>query len=292
MTFTQIEYFVEAARTLNFHQAAANKYVTQQVISKQIRSLEQELGMELFDRRNRKKLLLTDAGEILFQSWGKAVEEMKQAITEAREQDDRKKNTVILGIHAISWVIDNAIEIIQKNRQKNTKVRMENRVAGSAVLEEELRNGTIDLLITFSSEISSKDISYCKLGDVKITPAIMMSKTHALAKRKSLDITDLSNETIYLLKNSFSKDASKRVLADFDAHNISPGKIEYFDNAESMETKLMLGEGICIGWDVLFRNKDRLKFFPYKNEQSAQFDFVVCWKDKKYEKIARSLAKT
>ncbi len=289
MTFSQIEYFLEVARTMNFHRAAENKFISQQVISRQVQALEQELDLELFDRSNKRNLTLTPAGELLYNSWKESVEDMKYALEQARNLG--QKDRIVLGIHAISWIVDSAVDLLQQIRNKNKDLTIETIVAGTALLEEELRQGNIHLILTFSSEISAKDINYCKIGSTKIHPAIMMAKSHPLASRKTLDLSDLESETIYLLKNSFSKDASRRVLRDFEEHNLSPQRIEYFDNAESMETKLMMGEGICIGLDTMFRNRDRLKLFPLDPSGLKKYDVVLFWKNPKYQKLARQFAK-
>ena len=49
MTFTQINYFIQVARCLNFTEAAARLYVTQPTLSRQITAIETELNMQLFN---------------------------------------------------------------------------------------------------------------------------------------------------------------------------------------------------------------------------------------------------
>ncbi len=65
MTFTQIKYFVEAAKCLNFTQAAKRLYVTQPTLSKQINVIERETNMILFFREG-KNIKLTPCGEIFY----------------------------------------------------------------------------------------------------------------------------------------------------------------------------------------------------------------------------------
>ncbi|MDW8328252.1 MAG: LysR family transcriptional regulator, partial [Anaerolineales bacterium] len=61
MNFRHLTAFVAVAETLNFSRAADELHVAQPAISQQIRALEQELGVMLFDRIG-KKVSLTDAG--------------------------------------------------------------------------------------------------------------------------------------------------------------------------------------------------------------------------------------
>ncbi len=65
MTIHQIECFLEAARTLNFTEAANHLYISQQGLSRQIASLEKELELRLFDRTTR-DVRLTRSGSFCY----------------------------------------------------------------------------------------------------------------------------------------------------------------------------------------------------------------------------------
>ena len=65
MDIRSIRYFMEVARELNITRAAENLHIAQPPLSRQIQQLEEELGVELFYRK-KKKLQLTEVGEVLF----------------------------------------------------------------------------------------------------------------------------------------------------------------------------------------------------------------------------------
>lgn len=65
MDIRAIRYFMEVARELNITRAAENLHIAQPPLSRQIHQLEEELGVELFYRK-KKKLQLTEAGQLLF----------------------------------------------------------------------------------------------------------------------------------------------------------------------------------------------------------------------------------
>lgn len=63
MTLQQLEYFVSAAHNLNFSKTAEMFFVSQSAITQQIRSLEKELKLDLFVRKNN-RISLTDSGQV------------------------------------------------------------------------------------------------------------------------------------------------------------------------------------------------------------------------------------
>ncbi|UGB31994.1 LysR family transcriptional regulator [Metabacillus sp. B2-18] len=65
MELKDLRYFTEVANYGSFTKAAVNTYISQPTLSKSIKKLESELKVELFERSTR-KLMLTDAGEIVY----------------------------------------------------------------------------------------------------------------------------------------------------------------------------------------------------------------------------------
>lgn len=70
--------FEAAARNLSFTKAGAELFVTQSAISRQVKALEDRLGVPLFRRRHR-ELLLTEAGQTLYKAVGEALRTLRDA---------------------------------------------------------------------------------------------------------------------------------------------------------------------------------------------------------------------
>jgi DNA-binding transcriptional LysR family regulator len=75
--------FDAAARHLSFTLAGAERFVTQSAISRQMRALEEHVGVALF-RRQHRSLALTDAGQRLHMACGGALAQLREAIAQLR----------------------------------------------------------------------------------------------------------------------------------------------------------------------------------------------------------------
>src|SRR6187401_1611801 len=76
--------FESAARHLSFTRAAAELFLTQSAVSRQIQALEAYLGLALFERRH-KALALTDSGQAYYRAVGACLGELREATRKLRE---------------------------------------------------------------------------------------------------------------------------------------------------------------------------------------------------------------
>ena len=96
MNFLNIEYFLVAAKELNFSKAAEKLYISPQSLSTHIAKLENELGVDLFHRDH--PMRLTYAGEILAKSGQEILDRKNQTVDELRDIADSKKGKLSIGI--------------------------------------------------------------------------------------------------------------------------------------------------------------------------------------------------
>lgn len=96
MELRHLRYFSCVAECLNFTRASEKLHVAQPALSRQIRALEDELGTKLFDR-NRQRVILTDAGRLLFSHAQKILAQVDLATLAVREVANGAEGELRLG---------------------------------------------------------------------------------------------------------------------------------------------------------------------------------------------------
>lgn len=96
MDIRQLEYFVAVAEELHFGRAASRIGMTQPPLSQQIRQLETDMGVRLFERTNR-RVALTDAGRVFLADAHRILQDLKLAEERARQAQSGVIGRLALG---------------------------------------------------------------------------------------------------------------------------------------------------------------------------------------------------
>ncbi|MDZ8109902.1 MAG: LysR family transcriptional regulator [Nostoc sp. DedQUE12a] len=185
-----LRYFVAVAQELNFTRAAERLYISQPALSKQIRQLERELGIELL-RRNSREVKLTVAGETLLPLAQGLIEDWQFTLLTLREAAARETQTLRVGfICRIGSELTKSILSRFQALQPGWKI---------AIRFFEFSDPTAGLLS------GNTDVALLRLPVPKqeklfteillVEPRwVALSSDHPLAQREVLQIADLVNE--------------------------------------------------------------------------------------------------
>ena len=120
--------FEAAARHLSFTRAAAELFVTQSAVSRQIQALEQKLGVELFVRRNR-GLALTPAGEQIQRAVGNALDTLQDAVRKLAPDSRQNLVTVTASVSFCSlWLIPRLAVFRKRHPEVDVRISADNQV--------------------------------------------------------------------------------------------------------------------------------------------------------------------
>src|SRR5690242_7035894 len=103
MELRRLRYFVAVAEHLNFRRAAEALQTSQPSLSQQVRGLEAELGVELFERTKR-RVRLTDAGSELLHGARQAIAEFDSATRRAKEARSGVRGSLAIGAVAMAMI--------------------------------------------------------------------------------------------------------------------------------------------------------------------------------------------
>src|SRR5882724_13622960 len=103
MEMRQLRYFIAAGEEQHFGRAARRLRVVQPVISRQIQTLEREIGFELFERLPR-SVIITEAGKLFLDAACRTLEEVNRATERAKRVAFGQSGTLRIGfVESISW---------------------------------------------------------------------------------------------------------------------------------------------------------------------------------------------
>lgn len=150
MNLEQLQAFLAVADTGHFTKAAAQLHVAQPTLSRQISSLEEELGSEFFNRA-RGNITLTAAGEMLLPIASRMLADAEHIRFQMQEMAGLRRGRVRLGAPP-SMCVSVVAELIGPYHQKYPGVDMHLTESGSHHLLNELVGGTLDLALIVASE--------------------------------------------------------------------------------------------------------------------------------------------
>lgn len=200
MELRHLRYFVMAAEDRNISRASARLNVSQPAVSRQIKDLEDELGVQLFTREPT-GLRLTEAGqaalaharEILRQA-NSMVEAMEALASRTRAQPIR----VGFLPTALPGLLTNALRTFNR-LYPNYCVHIHE--MSPTRQQDALRSGEIDLgLIGEACADLKRDFHIDTIRRTEV--AIIVPDNHPLAKRKSVDLAEFAGETFVSLNES------------------------------------------------------------------------------------------
>lgn len=204
MELQQLRYVVALSRELNFQRASKKLHVTQPTLSQQLKKLEDEIGITLFER-SPKYVRLTSAGEKFVPFALELLERLERGLEEIRE--DKGEVSGHLKIGAIPTIGPFVLPpLVQASHQAAPKLKLELFEEITPVLIEKLKQGQLDLGI-LSLPFDETALAVKNIG--KETFLLAVPLAHELAKRKQISLQDLNGQRLLILQEGhcFSEQA-------------------------------------------------------------------------------------
>lgn len=196
MRLTQLRYFLAVCKYGNFTLAAKEFFVSQPAVSTAIRELEEEYSVRLFDRNKKKQLQLTEEG-----IWLKTRAEFILSYVAATEEQlriySKNKRYLRVGVAPMVGMLS-FFGIYNNFCMEHPDIYIDLLEAGSLQIRSWVEDGIVDMGVALLDGLEQEQFEKMKLFETELV--FCVHKSHPLANRQEIDIPDLKNEKLILLK--------------------------------------------------------------------------------------------
>ena len=274
MELRHLRYFISVAENQGFGRAALALNVSQSAISEQIADLESELGLALFDRQHR-QIRLTVPGEQFLEDAKSVIAVANRAISNVQKSQHGEIGTLTIGFF-VGGTGSFFPRIIRKFRGRYENIHVSLVESTPAVQHRALLAGTID--IGFTRPVPPAQASLLHSEHLQTEPLYaVLPVTHALARKKSIAIRELAEDSFVLNDRRLSPVVFDKVFSLFAQAEITPRLGATASVGSGVIALVEAGEGVAIlpqGSRSL--GSEGIAFVPL-TDTGAFVDLVVAW---------------
>jgi DNA-binding transcriptional LysR family regulator len=269
-----LRYFISVAENHGFGRAALALNVSQSAISEQIADLESELGLALFDRQHR-QIRLTIPGEQFLEDARSVIAVANRAVTNAQKSQHGEIGTLTIGFF-VGGTGRFFPRMIQTFRSRFEHIQVSLVESTPTVQHQALLAGTIDIGFTRPVAAAQASLLHSEHLQTEALCAVL-PVTHRLAKRKSISIRELGQDSFVLNDRKHSPVVFDKVLSLCAQAGVTPRLGAAATVSSGVITLVEAGEGVAIlpqGSRSL--GSEAVTFIPL-TDSGASVDLVVAW---------------
>tara|TARA_B110000091_G_scaffold154078_1_gene164043 strand:- start:1180 stop:2031 length:852 start_codon:yes stop_codon:yes gene_type:complete len=212
-----MRYFIAVAEELHFRKAAEKLFISQPGLSRQIKLFEEELGVVLFERHNR-KVVLTKVGAYLKEEFTLQLKTLSHTLDTAKLLQDGKKGALKIGYvgSAMQDVIPNLLLRFEKNHPNilfNLK-EIDNQKQLDGLLDYSLDIGFVRLE-RVPRTLNIKTI-------LKENFCLVLPKNHLISENNFKSLDQFRAESFILFDAKYSASYYEKVMQIFDDCGFAP----------------------------------------------------------------------
>jgi len=266
-----IRGFEAAARHMSFTRAATELHVTQSAVSRQIKTLEDQLGVTLFTRLNR-ALKLTAEGEALHATARSVMRQLEDATARLGARDDARLLTVTTTVSfAALWLVPRLANF--RKIQPGIDVRL---AATNDTVN--LERDRIDVAIRFCEPRAAPAGAVSLTGEEVFpvcSPELLrdrarpLKKPADLARQVLLHYDDPAGQFLWL--------SWRQWLDAFNLAELKPVGVAHYSHYDQMVQAAIAGEGVALGRTPLIRRllKSGVLVAPFKDRMAGTREYFV-----------------
>jgi DNA-binding transcriptional LysR family regulator len=277
MELRHLRYFVAVAEAENVTRAAAKLRIAQPAVSRQIRDLEEELGLALLER-NAKSVRLTEAGRVFLEEARAVLARAQDAVRAVRAVAGGTRGELHVG-YAPSLTVQILPRALRRFQADLPGVRISLHDLSTEEMLAGLRENRLEVALMVAP--SGKELRGLKFHELARYPfCVAVAPKHALARRRSVALDKVAAEPLIAYSRSDYPEYHEAIAEAFAPTGRQPTIVEEHDSVTSLIAAVESGRGVALVPSALAcMVGPRLKIIQLTPEQRPIVVGAVCRKD-------------
>ena len=243
MELRHLRYFVAVAETQNITLASARLNVSQPPLSRQIRDLENELGVALFDR-SAKSVRLTEAGRVFYIGAQAVIQRAAEAVQTVRVVAEGKGGELHVG-YAPSLTVEILPNTLRRFQETMPGVQVVLHDLSSGEMMESLRERRVSIALSVApGTMKANGLIFTQLRSYAVCVAV--SPPHPLAKARHIRIEQAAVERLIAYSRADYPEYHEWLAQLFATMKRKPRIVEEYDSVTSLIASVEAGRGIAL----------------------------------------------
>lgn len=278
MELRQLKYFIKTAETLNFTEAARQLFITQSTLSQQIRQLETELQVQLFDRIG-KRTYLTEAGTEFLPYAKQTVADSEGGVQRLRDLQNIQTGELRIGVvFTLSDLLTSTIISFSK-QYPNIKLVVISRPVNE--LLDLLKERKLDLILSYRPDEDDSQIEFFPLFDSNLS--VIVNYNHPLVAQREVPLELLKQYPLVL--PSVGSQARSMIDKLLDSRHVRLTPQIEITSMTIMMNLVETGHWIAVMSEMLIRGHEKLRAIPIAGRKTQMHPSVIVLKDI-YQKLS------
>ncbi|WP_168461130.1 MULTISPECIES: LysR family transcriptional regulator [unclassified Acinetobacter] len=241
MELRHLRYFVAVVEEQSFTKAAEKLFIAQPPLSRQIQNLEQELGIQLFERGSR-PLKTTEAGQFFYQHAVKLLSNAEEIKSMTKRVGIADRTVTIGFVGSLLFGLLSRIVYLFKQQHPHLKIEMVEMTTNDQI--QALKEGRID--VGFGRlRISDPAVKRILLREERLMVAVHSSHPFS-AQKEGVYLADVVDQQLFLYPNHNKPNFSTQIRGVFSEYGLEPRKIREVRELQLALGFVAAGEGVCI----------------------------------------------
>jgi DNA-binding transcriptional LysR family regulator len=240
MTLHQLRIFLAVARLRSFTTAGYELHLSQPDVSLHIRELEEEIGLNLFERVGR-KIHLTQGGELLKERANRIFAQLRETEQALAELKGLMRGALLIGASTTPgmYLLPQALSDF---RRRFPGINVQMKIANTEEIERLVRDMEVDIGFTGGLIIQSKDLKVETYMEDELV--LILPPRHPLGKKKKILASDL-NEATFILREpgSATRQVFEQALRD---HRTQIKIAMELGSTEAIKQAVAKGPGVAV----------------------------------------------